>query len=988
MGHPGAWKRAVINGYEYRLVEMIDHASGDGCIAICLGPDEQHYFVTESEWQTGVQLLVQEFESRGVVTSDSSTSAKIALFRSLFKGREDVYAKSYFSKKLARIGYAPACAHEWDRSLCKKPKIRCESCLHRELLPLDDRVLIHHFRGEQQDGCGIVGLYPVVEESKTYILVADFDKADWQQEVTSFRMACEQENLCVAVERSRSGNGAHAWLFFEAKVEASLARDLGCTLITIAMQQSGAMNFTAYDRLFPTQDSVQENGLGNLIALPLQGRALDKGNSLFVDEAFQPFEDQWRFLSSVSRITEADAKRIIAKANGDSLGQLVDIKAVTGFSGQITHRLLEKQGGLSSSDFPEQVALTRANMIFIAKVGLSDAALNRIRRLAAFANPEFYRAQAMRQSVYGKPRIIYLGVEYENHIALPRGCEQALFDFLDCHNASYTVDDQRNRGRTLSIEFSGKLRTEQEQAAHALFRNDIGVLSAPTGFGKTVIAANLIAKHKVRTLILVPSSALLDQWRHSLERFLDIDETLPELLTKTGRKSKKKRSLIGQMGAGKCIPSGVIDIALFQALFEKGDVRGEKKVKDIVKEYDLVICDECHHVPAVGFESIMRSIKARYVYGFSATPKRKDGLDSIIFMHCGPLRHIVSAKEQATRQSFSRYLVPCFSNARLEHTEAGISFNQILGQLCTHELRNDAIVEDICSVLDEGRTPLVLTRLRSHATYLADSLIAKGYRIILLTGAGTPKERREKLQLVEAIPKGDSFAIVATGNYIGEGFDEERLDTLFLAAPISWEGMLAQYVGRLHREHEGKDSVLVYDYIDVNIPMLDRMYKKRLKGYASLGYKIRSGDGHDDSFETIFNPTTFLVALENDIFTSTYSIVISASRVHIRCIEKLANCIGEAIKRGVSITVILQMSDDVSEQKSDAVIAPVADLQALGCAIIISIGPCPDFAVIDEKVVWYGGISLLAFNRGEEYSLRFKSLEVAHDLIGEELVCE
>ena len=733
--------------------------------------------------------------------------------------------------------------------LCDKKAYSCGRCPNRDFSPLTDDVIYRHLEGRDVHCRDVVGLYPMLDDETTCFLAIDFDGKDWQQDASTFRTACSELKLAAAVERSRSGNGAHIWFFFEEAAPAATARKFGSGLLTLAMEKRHEIRFKSYDRLFPNQDTLPKGGFGNLIALPLQGRARKDGNSLFIDENFFAFPDQWIFLSTVSRISaEQLDKWITTLCKGGELGELIS-------AGEVKPWETPKRVILTQTDFPETVEIVLANGIYISKNGVSQAALNKIKRLAAFKNPDFYKSQAMRLPTYNKPRIIDTSSETESYICIPRGCEAELLKLLGDSGTPHRTEDNRNVGRIIDVEFSGALRDEQIPAAAALLEHDNGVLSATTAFGKTVIAAYLIGQRETNTLILVHSSALLSQWKRSLEKFLNIQEELPALPVKRGR--KKHRSLIGQLGAGKNTLGGIVDIAILQSL-----VSGDE-VKEAIRDYGMIICDECHHVPAFSFERVLASANAKYVYGLTATPERPDGHQPIIFMQCGPIRYKVDAKSQAARREFDHYIIPCFTNMRAPDASE-LYIQELYSKICLNSSGNSRIAQDVTDSLREGRIPIILTERKEHAILLAESLTGVCKNTFLLVGSHSQKEKREKLEQLKNVPRDELFVIVATGKYVGEGFDEPRLDTLFLAMPIAWKGTLAQYVGRLHRSFEGKREVLVYDYVDVHIKVLERMYQKRLRGYAELGYMAK-GSRADNQVGIIFDTKSFYEPFSQDI---------------------------------------------------------------------------------------------------------------------------
>ncbi len=1016
---PNLPKHALIDGKRLLLGQCIPHIGNGEPIVTCEinqpgAPDSPRgtvLYATQDEWLEGAARLVEWADKEGIVTTASPTADKLRLFRSLFHGRDDVYAHGY-RRKDGKIAYVPACANEWEPGLCPKtdPAKRknaalCARCPNRTLMPLTDQVLIAHFRGTDERLHDVAGLYVTDENCETSVLVADFDGTGWQKNVAAYRDAGRELGLDVAVERSRSGEGGHAWLFFEEPVAAKIARNLGCALITLACGLTNTMHLDAYDRLFPTQDTLVEGGLGNLISLPLQGQARQRGNSVFVDDSLVPYPDQWEFLSRVRKVTAKQASSAIslcAKRAGGPLGMLGYTQPESKSGGFSTppadKNESPKTAGrppsnarnrhpLTPQDFPALVMLVESDMLYIPLDGLSAQACNRIRRLAAFANPEFYRAQAMHQSVWGKPRIIDLSEDRDGSIALPRGCKESLLALLDQSGAAYSVVDERFAEGRVEARFTGTLRPAQDVAAQALLQCDTGILCAPTGFGKTIVAASLIATLGLPTLVLVPRTPLLEQWANQLGEFLDIQDTRPPMLTPKGRPSKKKLPLIGIIGAGKTAPGGLVDIATFQSLSEKTDIPGERQVKELVKNYGLVICDECHHAAAPQLERILKTVRAQRVYGLSATPKRADGLDPIVSMLCGPVRHSVDVKAQATEQGFARHLIPRYTAMLFPDLTEGVSFSQVLDALCDHADRNRLIAHDVLGALHEGRTPLVVSKRKQHARTLAELIAKDGAEVRLLVGEGTQRQRRESIADALEVSKERRIALVATESYLGEGFDMPNLDALFLATPISWSGNVTQQSGRLHRVAEGKTDVRVYDYVDMAVPMLERMYKKRLKTYAHLEYQpIDEGqyqvgavttDSSSDSAHlapsAFITAETFLPTFVNDIRNAKRDVMIVAPSASIHLIQRLERPLADAVQRGVAVTCLVQKTP---------VGAPALEkLAECGCDIHAPcLGPS-GYAVVDSKTIWYGSLPLLAFPKRDDCSLRFVSAEAADAML-------
>lgn len=752
-----------------------------------------------------IHTTLEQFPAPIHSATELSTDAKIQLFRSLFKGREDVYSVRWDSKN-GRSGYAPACDNEWLSGVCDKPRIKCSDCNNRKLLSINDQAIYHHLSGKK-----IIGTYALLSDETCWFLAADFDGDHWQEDATAFARTAKFNGIHASLEISRSGDGAHVWIFFTQPMLAATARRLGSALITLTCDNERLLHLKSYDRLFPNQDTMPKGGFGNLIALPLQKTPRENGCSVFVDDLLQPYQDQWDYLAKVERVNLKSAERVIQSVNMD--GGVLGVKFVSIDEGvedpwtkPPSRRLDDKP---IDGPFPESVEVVTANMVFIPKDGLPTALMNRLVRLAAFQNPEFYKTQKMRLSTFDIPRVIGCAEDFEKYIALPRGCQDEAIELMKLLGIRVNIRDERLNGAAIDVSFLGELRSEQMPAVKEMLRHDTGVLCAPTAFGKTVSAAAMIASRKVSTLILVHRTQLMDQWASRLSSFLDIDE-----------------KQIGKLGGGKRKHGGFIDIALMQSLNRKGEV------DDRIADYGQIIVDECHHLSAFSFEQILKSAKAKFVLGLTATPIRRDGHHPIIFMQCGPIRYRANEKHQ--HRPFDHEVSPQKTGFKLPaETEA---IHEIYAYLAQSQERNKKIVQDVKASLASGRSPLVLTERKDHLFLLAEQLKGCTEHIITLYGGMGVKQRRLEMEKLTNLPAGTSRLIIATGKLIGEGFDDPQLDTLFLTMPISWRGTLQQYAGRLHRLHDGKKVVQIYDYIDENIPVLMRMFDKRMKGYRTMGY--------------------------------------------------------------------------------------------------------------------------------------------------------
>ncbi|MDR3382259.1 TOTE conflict system archaeo-eukaryotic primase domain-containing protein [Cupriavidus basilensis] len=743
----------------------------------------------------------------GTESSRLSTDDKVALFRRLFRGRTDAYPIRWESRTSGRAGYAPACANEWRTGVCEKPRIKCSDCGNRLLIPLSESVIYDHLAGAHT-----VGVYPLLEDDSCYFLAVDFDKAEWREDARAFVQSCDELGVPISLEISRSGQGVHAWVFFTSKVSARDARRLGTAIISHACARTRQLKLESYDRLFPNQDTMPKGGFGNLIALPLQKKPRESGCSVFVDASLQPYPDQWAFLSSVRTMAPHDIEPAILLATGGA--HPLDVTFIDEEDLGAPWKSASPSTGKLSLPMPESLAVTLANLVYVEKAALPQPLANRLIRLAAFQNPEFYKAQAMRMSVWDKPRVIGCAENYPQHIALPRGCLDAAKALLQDNGIRADLRDERHGGEQLEVKFAGELRPDQEAAVAAMLDHEVGVLCAPTAFGKTVTAAAMIARRGVNTLVLVHRTELLKQWQERLQVFLGIG-----------------RDVLGTIGGGKARPTGRIDIAVMQSLSR------QQEVNPLVESYGHVIVDECHHVGAVSIDAILRKVRAKYVLGLTATPIRRDGQQPIIFMQCGPIRHTAARPASAPHDL---EVIPRMLSTRIDlPQEAGIQ--DVFKHLAQAQARTDAIAAEAEDAFVQGRNVLVLTERTEHLDAIRVVLEAKVPALFVLHGRMSKKQRATVVSELDALPSDAPRILLATGKLVGEGFDHPALDTLVLAMPVSWRGTLQQYAGRLHREHATKTDVRIIDFVDSGHPALLRMWEKRQRGYRAMGYRMAQG---------------------------------------------------------------------------------------------------------------------------------------------------
>lgn len=754
------------------------------------------------------QIPIPEIETNTASRDPGTAAEKVHLFRERFRGRTDVFPRRWENARSGKSGYSPACANEWIRGLCGKPKARCSECSSKAFLPVDDQVVLNHLKGKHT-----IGVYPLLANDTCWFVAADFDEASWKDDVLAFADTCRAMSLPVAIERSRSGNGAHAWFFFVEPISANHARRMVSFILTETMSRRHELSMQSYDRLFPSQDTLPKGGFGNLIALPFQREPRQVGNSLFLDENLEPFswQGQWQFLASVPRLTARSVIDLAEEATRTNRVLGVSMPVAEDEDPPTRASKKEKSALQLAVVLPAEIRAVMDQQLRLEKAGLPQALIGRLKRLAAFQNPEFYKRERLRLSTARVPRVISCADDDPSRLALPRGCRNEVEALLAANSSRLVVQDARQSGSPLPLRFLGELIEPQQKAAGAILGQDIGVLVAPPGSGKTVIGTFLIATRGVNTLILVHRKPLLDQWVTKLGMFLGI-----------------AANEIGQIVGGKKRANGLLDVAMIQTLFRDDDAQ------ERLAGYGHVIVDECHHVPAFSFERVLKNVKARYLLGLTATPRRRDGHHPICEMQLGQVAFTFDAEAEATARPYEHSLIP--RETEFTPSKPDLSIQEIYRELANDRARNDMIVREVSHALAENRVPLVLTERKDHLEILADLLRGVCRQVIVMRGGMVAKESRATAARLSRQTSSGERVIVATGRYVGEGFDDARLDTLFLTMPISWKGTLIQYAGRLHRLHPAKREVRIYDYVDVQTPMLARMFERRLRGYRSLGY--------------------------------------------------------------------------------------------------------------------------------------------------------
>ncbi|MEE1087235.1 MAG: DEAD/DEAH box helicase family protein [Schaedlerella sp.] len=801
-----------MNGWKERLIKYIEALDED------ISPEEAEKLVLtemdrikkEASAKAQEHLAAEIVDNHNQLNKSIGMSELVALYRELFYGRQDVFAIRWDNEKAGTHGYAPKCKNEWDRNICGKSmriKGACKKCAYKENQEITNQFIQQHFTGTGRNAL-VMGVYPLLEDETCRFLAIDFDKKNWQEEILIAKSIYEEYGIKSYIERSRSGNGGHLWIFFNEPIEARLARKLGTKILETAINRTGSSKFDSFDRLFPNQDYMPKGGYGNLIALPLQRQAVENGNSVFVDDTFKMYSSQTAVLQSIVRYSRSEILHVL-KLFPDVVLQEVNNKELAEEDRTLPWE--KKKEEKVPTNLPKSIDVVLYDKIYVSKNKLHPFLKKKFIGLTVFHNPEYYLARNLRKSVQDIPMWIQCFDEDSEFLMLPIGLEETFVEICGSYHVKVNVIDKRYQGKTIDVNFYGDLREKQVIAVEELLAVSNGILHANTAFGKTVAAIALIAERKVNTLIIVDRISLLEQWRERLAVFLSIP-----------------KNEIGVIGGGKKKPTGNIDVAVSQSLYR------DNKVSDFIKGYGQIICDECHHVSAVGFEQIMKNSPAKYKYGLTATLKRKDGKERIVLMQLGPVRYKDLSK--VTSELGHKVLVQ-ETGISMDASKAEYTTNEIYDYLYINPIRNTQILMDVRNCLDEKRYPIILTERKEHIELLGQEL-SDYVKVYKLHGGLKKKEREAIMEELQNLPESEKRVIIATSKYVGEGFDYPILDTLFLTLPISWSGRVKQYAGRLHREYHEKKEVRIYDYVDSKIDSSMKMYGKRCKGYRSMGYEI------------------------------------------------------------------------------------------------------------------------------------------------------
>ena len=917
---------------------------------------------------------IKKFDVTDKIASD--------FFMMFCRGRKDVYDLRYTNPKTGKNGYYTQCFNRWDRGchIQKKDGVRCKDCELRAYKPVTLPLIKAHMNGTDPNGNDVVAIYPMLENNLCQLLVFDFDNHakgaeqedyaniddGWKEEINALRHICKNLDVDAAVERSRSGRGAHLWIFFKEMVPARLARRFGFALLEKGAESVNLKSFKYYDRMIPTQDALPEGGLGNVIALPLQGMALKSGNSAFIDENWNAYEDQLNVLAGTRRLTRQGIE--------DYLSLWYSTGSTSEDNG--TDAPWDKNSEIEAGSVKGVVRIVLADRIYIDSTGMSNKTKRQLRRMATFSNKQYFQNQAMDMPNYDESRFIYLGSDEGKYIVLPRGLREEILKKFDNAGISYKIEDKRTKGQELNISFRGELRESQIPAVETMLENETGILHAATAFGKTVVCCDMIARRGISTLILVDRADLMNQWIKRLEEFLDIDEELPEYQTKTGR-TRKRKSLIGNLQGAHDTLTGIVDVAMIRSLKKKDGFHPK------LKEYAQVYFDECHHAASDSAIEVLQEINAKYVYGVTATPKRGDGKEKINEFLLGPIRYRFTAKDRAEEQNINHLVYPRFTRTVKPHHLSKTPYgNDAYELIRNNDVRDEQIIRDVADCVQAGRTPVVLTKYVDHAKKLSERLKTYADRLILLTGANGTKARRAQVEELNKVDDSDSLILVGTGSLLGEGFDFPRLDTLFMATPVSGENVVEQYVGRLNRDYDGKENVIVYDYVDSHIPKFDKMYSARLKAYKKIGYELCVNmDGEKQKANAIYDIENYAETYWKDLEEANSAVVVSSPRLNNQKVDRIINMLGKRRELGVKVTIVTWHPDAYKYGKDDVRMELMERLRKAGFEIRLVEESCEHYAVIDNEIVWYGSVNLLSKEDAEDNLMRVCSKDIAAELL-------
>ncbi len=901
-----------------------------------------------------------------LIGSKINLQNKADLLFDLFRGRRDVYAVRN------PRGYYPKCSN-WGSYWCprkeKGEKIRCIDCPNSKFVVLTSYVIrVNHLCNHDSEGNGAIGIYPMLPGNKCRFAAIDLDEATWKHDSLCVASVARRAGFQIAIEISFSGNGAHLWLFFSEEIPARNARKLMMSFLDGACRMTDTVSIKSYDRIFPAQDTVKDGGIGNLILMPLVLSASarqekDKG-TVFVDNSFTPYSDQFAFLSSLPKYSNRDIDAYLRIHERESI-PLFDKKLSE--PDPLWNCRLPK---LSSSDSLVPVLPVYLSAgISIPKKYITPAFIDCIRRMASYRDPEYYRALERNKGYISKDLccFITLTLESDSVIQLPRGFLNQFKALMKKSCITTEIIDLRKSETGLDVTASVFLRKEQIAGIEAMRNSEIGIVRAATSYGKTVLAAEIIAERKERTLIIVNSKQLMEQWQQKLESYLTVNnppEKRPhKRINKTG---------IGLFGGQKDSVTGLIDIATAQSIASSKPLW--------VRDYGLVIVDECHHAASDQYRDILSMVRPKYLYGLTATDKRKDGHEKSVYALCGSVIFTYDADRLAYERGLMQVFIPRFMNTvYIPSSVKRNCFHEIVKALSEDQLRNSSIAEDAVEMMDAGHKVLILTALTDHAEKLYGMISDKGKYAILIHGKTKESDKILLHKEISEKPNG-GVIIISTISYLGEGTDIPYLDTLMLASPVSWKGLLSQTVGRICRISEGKKTVTVFDYVDVHMPECLSMYHKRVSAYGKLGFMPSGAASEVKCDSVMYRKDTYEKALMGSIRCARLSVEISCPVLGMNFMtSKVLELLHIMTEKGVNVIVHskkINKSDNHGDETA-------AWFRSLGIELVYEEFPV-NYAVIDSSEVWFGDICILYPEdwREDQMMIHFTSSDVAKHLTG------
>ncbi len=856
---------------------------------------------------------------------------KIKVYMDYFHGNDSVYATKYYSKKRNIYGWNPSCKNTMTQC-CPHSHFqsqKCTTCKYFLKLPLTEATVEQHMGDLKFEG---LGLYPLQDDNTCYFVAIDFDENDWFEEMLCvYRIAKEKDIDCV-MEKSSSGEGGHLWFFFAKAIQASLVRNFAMKLLKEAMNRNRNISFNSFDRLFPNQDFIPKNGLGNLIAAPYsRKRVIENNTTIFIDEGARRITKPIDYLASIRKITLEELQSIV-KEKDDYFFENDDTKLDLG----------------NNTKYSSEITCVEEAMLKIDKTNLNAATLNVLRRCASVMNPEYITKLKMRLPIYKTQRVLHWYEEGDRYIYIPRGRLEFLKEKMP--DTKWNYSNACSDGKTIEVNFKGTIREEQQEAIERLTRENLGILQADTGWGKTVAGLYMIASLKVNTLIIVSSTAIQSQWLNKIKTFLDYEDV-----------EKNKDSFVGRIDGKKKVPLGNIDVAIDKSLSKYVNL------KELLSQYGMIIVDECQHIGSVTFDTILRNAPVKRVYGLSATPKRTDELTSVIKMYCGPIKAIGKTKKD---NSIKKVLVPRYTNTRI--LEKNYSNAEMLKRLSADKARNYLIFKDITSEYNEGRQIIVLTERMDHLKLLEEMLEKSLNNVFVIHGKVTNKKREEAIAKMTDL-QNDSFVLLATSKSVGEGFDLPSLNTLFQVLPISADTRVNQHSGRIERAYENKGLIKVYDYVDEAIPMAKSMYYKRLKEYEKKGYYIEEMEVEEKLERVLFDHKKFKTKILNDFNSAKNEIIIFSSNPIFEEFNKYYDSLLKAHEKGIHIHFVVKKDTDEKVLKY---------MQGLGGNVVYS-NNMKKMIVIDRNIVWNCSVDIFRNQTNESYFTRYCSVKLSDEILSE-----